>query len=109
MKLIKNTFLSIILLINLLYSTIVYVTESGNGTMNGTSWENALPGDSLQTAISNSQLGDEVWVAKGTYKPNSWPNVGSGDRQKHFAISNGLYGGFNGTETGISQRNIKNN
>ena len=106
------TFL-IILISNLLYSVnITYVTVEGAGTQDGTSWDNALPGDSLQTAIIHRPgFNREVWVAKGTYKPNSWPNDISEDteREKCFAIVYGVYGGFYGTETDISQRDIKKN
>ncbi|MBU4486274.1 MAG: hypothetical protein KKD38_05045, partial [Candidatus Delongbacteria bacterium] len=93
-------------------TTITYVTVEGTGSQDGTSWDNAMPGDSLQTAIIHTYgFNKEVWVAKGVYKPNSWPNNDgeNTERDKHFVIYYGVYGGFNGTETDISQRDIKKN
>ena len=80
---------------------IRYVTPSGVGLMNGTSWANAFPGTLLQTAINASAPGDEVWVATGTYFTTNTAN-----RNIYFNMANGvaLYGSFNGTETLLSQR-----
>jgi hypothetical protein len=52
--------------------------------------------------INASTAGDEVWVAAGTYKPTT-----TTDRNISFSMKNGvgIYGGFNGTETQLSQRN----
>jgi len=49
-----------------------------------------------------SSPGDQVWVAAGTYKPTTTTNRGIS-----FSLKNGVavYGGFNGTETLLSQRN----
>jgi hypothetical protein len=46
--------------------------------------------------------GDQIWVKAGTYKPTSGT-----DRSISFVLKNGvaIYGGFNGTETLLSQRN----
>ncbi len=50
--------------------------------------------------------GDQLWVAKGTYKPTTGT-----DRSMVFSLKNGVavYGGFAGTETALSQRNWKTN
>ena len=74
--------------------TRLFVTESGAGLMNGSSWDNAFSGSQLQTAI-NAQCVTEVWVASGTYKPTTGTN-----RAISFSMKNGvaIYGGFNGTE-----------
>lgn len=87
---------------------IVYVKS--NGTGDGSSWENALNGNDLQTAIDHDST-KQVWVAKGVYKPNSWPTGGETEREMHFGISKNiaLYGGFAGNETDISERSIKEN
>ncbi|HOW96942.1 MAG TPA: choice-of-anchor Q domain-containing protein [Kiritimatiellia bacterium] len=74
---------------------ICYVKQGG--TENGSSWDKAM-GD-LQAAINEMRLAGEgqVWVAAGTYRPNSWPNGGTGDvRAMHFALANDVevYGGF---------------
>ncbi len=88
---------------NICQSAIRYITVSGNGLLNGTTWSNAFPGTSLQTAINSSAPGDEVWVAAGTYFTTNTAN-----RNIYFNMLNGVavYGSFNGTETTLSQRNF---
>ena len=78
-------------------TSIHYVKQGGTG--NGTSWADAS-GD-LQAMINTSVDGDQVWVAAGTYKPT--PNS---DRTIAFSMKAGVkvYGGFNGTEIILSQR-----
>ncbi|MEO6254490.1 MAG: T9SS type A sorting domain-containing protein [Ferruginibacter sp.] len=80
-----------------------YVTPSGGGLLDGTSWANAFPGTSLQIVISSSIAGDEVWVMTGTYFTTTGNN-----RNIYFSMVNGvaIYGSFNGTETNLSQRNF---
>jgi Secretion system C-terminal sorting domain len=82
-------------------AVVRYVTPSGAGLMNGSSWTNAFPGTSLQIAISTSVAGDEVWVQSGTYFTTNTFN-----RTIYFSMVNGvaIYGSFNGTETLLSQR-----
>lgn len=92
--------------------TIRYVKEGGTG--NGSSWSNAS-GD-LQAIINASASGDEVWVAKGTYKSTlddiNSPNPAD-PRKKCFQMKSGvgIYGGFAGVpaETQRSQRNWQTN
>ncbi|HBG28635.1 MAG: hypothetical protein A2Y10_00065 [Planctomycetes bacterium GWF2_41_51] len=82
-------------------STLWFVNENAEGSGdNGTSWYNAYT--DLQDALSQSDSGDEIWVAKGTYEPND-----NNDRFASFQlISNtGVYGGFNGDEIGRIYRN----
>jgi len=87
-----------------LNAAIIYVKTSATGVNNGISWSNAYT--DLQVAISNATYGDEIWVATGTYKATS-----TTDRTISFNMKNGinLYGGFNGTETSITQRDISQN
>ena len=97
--------ISILLCSSSLSAITRYVTPSGAGAMNGTSWANAFPGTSLQAAINASAVGDEVWVAFGTYNPP----LGQADpRNNAFSLRNGVavYGGFQGTETSFAQRRI---
>lgn len=84
-------------------AVIRYVTPTGAGSMNGSSWSNAAPGTSLQAAINLSGAGDEVWVACGTYRPTTGTN-----RNFSFNMRNNvaIYGSFAGTETDISQRSL---
>ena len=88
---------------------IYYVVVGGAGNIDGSSWEDAL-GD-LQVAITMASSRDEVWVAQGIYKPQSWPNGGSTAREKHFSLKQGVgvYGGFLGNETSRDQRDYKTN
>ena len=82
----------------------IFVDLKAKGINNGTSWNNAYP--DLQIAISKAQAGDEIWVAKGIYKPTTGIN-----REISFVLKNGvkMYGGFAGNETSIDQRNIAKN
>ncbi len=81
---------------------VIYVKEGGKGI--GLSWENAI-GD-LQVALSIAKRGDQIWVAKGIYKPTSDNN-----RNASFVIPDGirLFGGFAGDEIAVNQRNLKEN
>lgn len=76
---------------------IIYVKWDASGAYNGTSWANAYT--SLQTALSHAVSGNEIWVARGTYKPGT--ELGS-----TFSMKNGvaIYGGFVETNTSVSER-----
>jgi len=77
---------------------ILYVTQGGTG--NCSSWANAC---GLQTALTTSISGDEIWVAAGTYKPTTT----AADYTATFQLKENVavYGGFTGTEATISERN----
>jgi regulation of enolase protein 1 (concanavalin A-like superfamily) len=80
---------------------VIYVNVNATGANNGSSWADALT--DLLSAINTTCPGiTEVWVAAGTYYPTT-----TGDRGISFRLRNGraVYGGFNGTETMLSQRN----
>jgi hypothetical protein len=81
-------------------ATTIYVRSSASGANNGTSWTDAY--SDLQSALATAGATDEIWVAAGTYKPTA-----TADRTISFALKNGvgIYGGFAGTETMLSQRN----
>jgi hypothetical protein len=87
-----------------IHAAIWYVNVNATGANNGTSWDDAYT--DLQDGIAASAFGDEIWVAAGTYKPTSTTS-----RTISFSIKNGtkVYGGFNGTETSVSERNFDNN
>ena len=80
----------------------IYVIQNASG--NGTSWSEAT--GSLAHALTLAEEGDAIWVAKGTYFPSN-----TADRNERFVIPEGVrvFGGFNGNETDLSQRDIKNN
>ncbi|MFN0215685.1 MAG: T9SS type A sorting domain-containing protein [Saprospiraceae bacterium] len=77
----------------------LYVNALATGANNGLSWTDAF--DDLHSALGIAQSGDSVWVAEGTYKPTSDTN-----RDSFFFMQSGvrLFGGFEGTESDISQR-----
>ncbi len=91
----------------LLNSQILYVKP--NGTGDGSSWIQAM-GD-LRQALSTRTFYDQIWVAKGTYTPTRCTTCTVNDRKMAFEIPNGvdIYGGFEGTETQLSQRNWARN
>ncbi|MBE0528970.1 MAG: hypothetical protein IH629_07195, partial [Thermoleophilia bacterium] len=78
---------------------IIHVDKGAPGANTGTSWEDAFT--SLQDALAYPRIGDEIWVAKGTYLPTS-----TTDRTISFQMKNGvaIYGGFAATETAREQR-----
>jgi hypothetical protein len=79
---------------------VIYVNKAASGSNNGTSWANAYT--DLQTAIAVAS-NQQIWVAQGTYYPGI-----SGNSSATFLLKNSvvIYGGFNGTEFMVSQRNI---
>ncbi|GAB3705630.1 hypothetical protein GCM10027592_38300 [Spirosoma flavus] len=82
--------------------TVVYVTQNGAGSQNGSSWNNAFAGTSLQTAINTAATcGAQVWVAQGIYRPTTGT-----DRSISFVLKEGvaIYGGFSGTEGQLGDR-----
>jgi len=89
--------------------TIVYITMTGAGTMDGTSWANAADGTQIQSQINAASGSTQLWIAGGTYYPNAYPpgcTNCSTNRDWAFQIKSGvaIYGGFAGTETLLSQQ-----
>lgn len=87
--------------------SIRYVKQGGSG--DGSSWSNAS-GD-LQEMINASNAKDQVWVAKGIYKPNRRPDnidvtASASDRYRSFLLKAevSVYGGFEGVETELADR-----
>ncbi|SOE20200.1 hypothetical protein SAMN06298216_0696 [Spirosomataceae bacterium TFI 002] len=78
-------------------TSIKYVKPIASGTGDGSSWANASA--DLQAMIDASGT-TEVWVAAGTYYPGT-------SRTDSYIMKNNvaIYGGFNGSETMLSQRN----
>lgn len=77
----------------------IYVNPNATGANDGSSSANAYT--DLQEALAAAEVGDEIWLVAGTYKPTS-----GDDRSAAFQLKSGvsLYGGFNGTETSREQR-----
>jgi hypothetical protein len=106
-----SLFYSIFLLFTNLLQAQVYITPLGAGLKDGRSWASAYPGTQLQNAITTAPAGSQLWVAAGVYLPNALPpgsSGGVGVRSYAFALKNGvaLYGGFAGTETSLTMRNV---
>jgi hypothetical protein len=83
----------------------IYVDKDATGSNNGTSWANAYT--DLNNALQNTtfNLGEEIWIAEGIYKPHI------SNRLISFVLPHNarIYGGFAGTETLKTQRNPKLN
>lgn len=91
-------------------AAIYYVKESMSGTGDGSSWGNAS--NDLQAMIQLAEAGDEIWIAIGSYKPNTIFDASGtiGARDAAFTLKSGvkIYGSFLGTETSLSQRVLGN-
>ncbi len=81
----------------------LHVRASATGSNDGTSWANAYT--DLQTALAAAQANEEIWIAAGTYKAHA------SDTSVSFAMKENvnIYGGFDGSETLLSQRDFANN
>jgi len=107
-KLVKSIFVTVLALATAQALTLpalaqgpIYVTPTGAGNSDGSSWGNAA---TLQHALSIAQSGYEIWVASGVYTPGV-------SRTDTFTLTSGiaLYGGFAGNETSRDQRDWVNN
>ena len=86
-----------LILLSQVYANRYYVKPDGSDSNNGTSWQTSFK--TITKAFSITISGDEVWVSQGTYQEGH-----------SITVTNGvtIYGGFNGTETNVSDRNIEN-
>jgi len=78
----------------------IHVDDDARPGGDGSSWSQAL--SSLEDAIAlATRPGDVIWVAAGVYTPTA-----TGDETSSFIIPNGVavYGGFEGTETKLGDR-----
>lgn len=83
-------------------SAVWYINANAKGANTGGSWADAYTDLQSALALTSAQWGDEIWVAKGTYKPTTGT-----DQTKSFVMPSGvaIYGGFAGDETTSTQRN----
>jgi hypothetical protein len=81
---------------------IVFVNSTALGLNDGSSWANAY--SDLTTAIQNASSCTEIWVAQGTYSPNT--NVSESFTLRADVA---IYGGFSGNESSRSLRNWQAN
>ncbi len=86
----------------------LYVNSAATAGGNGTSWTTAFKylQDALIMGAGCSNI-TEIWVARGTYRPDRGEGFVAGNRDAAFQMSNNLaiYGGFSGSETTLEQRN----
>lgn len=104
----KKILFTLLLLCNLSFAATIYVNADAQGTNTGTSWANAFT--NLQSAINAANTGDQLFVKAGTYFPSQ--QMISGDaRSRSFYINKNIkiYGGFNGTEATLGERNFTTN
>ncbi|MFN8357391.1 MAG: choice-of-anchor Q domain-containing protein [Spirosomataceae bacterium] len=87
---------------------ILYVTTTGAGNKQGTSWANASNNIQFTVEMANCLVAKygtpvQIWIAKGDYQYNQYGT--------EVLIKNkvSIYGGFIGTESSLSQRNFRSN
>lgn len=80
----------------------IYVDAGASGAADGSSWSDAFPTLQEALVVACSTV-TEIWVASGTYVSTT-----STDRSRTFRPRNGLtiYGGFDGTESLLGQRDL---
>jgi len=83
-------------------SAIIRVKPTGSDGNSGLDWNHAKA--TVSAAIETATVGDEVWVAAGTYNERIRNKV-SGE----LSVDVALYGGFAGTETSRGERNVAAN
>lgn len=78
-------------------SKIYYVSPTGNGTADGSSWTNTM---TLTDALTAAKAGDQIWV-QGSEAGTTYTAPEGG-----FTLKSGvqLYGGFAGTEASVDDR-----
>jgi trimeric autotransporter adhesin len=88
---------------------IIYVNANATGGNDGSNWTNAFTKlqDALQAARNCGSI-RQIWVARGTYYPDEGQGIANNNRNASFRLRDtlSLYGGFAGTETALSQRNL---
>lgn len=95
------------------YLPIIYVdrdnTTRSGACIPGACWANAY--EYLADALAVAGPTSQVWVADGVYYPDLGSGVVNDDPQASFTLAEGvfMYGGFNGTETDLEQRDFNIN
>ena len=81
-------------------AAVHHVRRDAGAGGDGTSWASAF--QEVQDALAVARDGDEIWVAKGTYRPGT----GASPPSVSFVIASSvsLYGGFAGDESALDQR-----
>jgi len=92
--------LAVLVLTSTTLADVIYVKWNAPSGGDGSSWADAFR--DLHDGLDAAQPGDEIWVAQGTYKPAP----PGGNQAVSFEMRPGvaLYGGFDGSETSLDQR-----
>lgn len=87
----------------------IFVDVDAAGADDGSSWTDAYP--TLQDALATASSGDQIWVAEGVYYPDEGTGQTNDSRNSMFSLLDNvqIYGGFAGTESLLSERNISTN
>ena len=85
-------------------SDIIYVNSNATSGGNGKNWASAYT--DLQDALKSACVGDQIWIAKGIYKPTTSTNTNISFEPKDGVK---IYGGFDGTEGSLAERNYITN
>jgi len=82
---------------------ILYAKPEAAGSADCSAWENAC---TLLTALNKAISGDQIWALAGKHLPSALKS-----RPDSFQLKAGVavYGGFNGTETALDQRDWSTN
>ncbi len=88
---------------------VIYVDADASGAADGSHWGDAYT--HLQDALALAAPGHEIWIAAGTYYADEGSSQTDNDPLSVFALVSDLqiYGGFAGTETAKSERDIRAN
>lgn len=79
--------------------TVYYVNANASGNNDGSSWADAFT--SIEDALNNALLNDEIWVSSGVYTPATAGTVLRLDLENLK-----IYGGFDGTELALTDRDL---
>lgn len=80
----------------------IYVDADATGAGDGSSWADAY--SDLSNALENvGQITAEIWIAEGTYLPHASASTESFEFYKNNLT---VYGGFDGTETLLKDRDV---
>ncbi|MFZ5884574.1 MAG: choice-of-anchor Q domain-containing protein, partial [Chloroflexota bacterium] len=86
-------------------TNVIYVdADSTASSPDGCSWATAY--QNLQDALAAAISGKQIWVARGIYYPDRGGGQTLGDRNASFVLKEGvaIYGGFNGNEANLTDR-----
>jgi predicted outer membrane repeat protein len=72
----------------------IYVDDTATGSNDGSSWADAY--NYLQDALGDAEVGNEIWVAAGTYYPDDGTGHTNNNRSESFELVEDVpvYGGF---------------